>query len=117
MRRAVNHWHESCKSAVIDGVAMSKGMPNSAGMREISQQVRGLIPLHVPKGSKKAMTDPKYSPHWKEAVYKELNTLNRMGCFELIREDHPDVKITGVLPSHFVFTDKWTLTPHRCFPR
>jgi hypothetical protein len=26
----------------------------------------------------------------------------------LIREDHPDVKIVGALPSHFVFTDKWT---------
>jgi hypothetical protein len=108
VKRAVSHWHESCKAAVVDGVASSKGVPTPAGMRNISQQVGGLIPLHVPKGSKKAMTDPKYSPHWKEAVYKELNTLNNMGCFDLIREDHPDVKIVGVLPSHFVFTDKWT---------
>jgi hypothetical protein len=108
VKRAVSHWHESCKAAVADGVALSRGVPTTAGMRDISQQVGGLIPLHVPKGSKKAMTDPKYSPHWKEAVYKELNTLNDMGCFDLIREDHPDVKIVGALPSHFVFTDKWT---------
>ena len=31
-----------------------------------------------------------------------------MGCFGLIRKDHPDVMIVGALPSHFVFTDKLT---------
>ena len=31
-----------------------------------------------------------------------------MGCMELNAENDPLVRKTGVIPSHIVFTDKWT---------
>jgi len=65
-------------------------------------------PLYVPKGTKKALYDPSYYPHWPEVIWKELSGLYDMGCMEYEKEDHPEVKHYGVLPSHMVFTDKWS---------
>jgi hypothetical protein len=55
-------------------------------------------------GTKPALCDSKYYPHWSEAIYKELIGLAKMGCMELIAENDPTVHKTGVIPSH----DKWT---------
>ena len=65
------------------------------------------IELKVPKGSRQAFQH-EYQPHWPNAIYKELIGLYNYGCFELEHADHPEVYQHGTLPSHIVFTDKWT---------
>ena len=80
---------------------------NSMGVPDERGFVNGSRPLHVPKGTKKALYDPEYFPHWPEVVWKELSGLYKMGCMEYESEDHPEVRHYGVLPSHIVFTDKW----------
>jgi hypothetical protein len=67
-----------------------------------------LVDVHVPKGSKAALTQAKFFPLWPEAVYKEINGLIDMDCIELFNERDPRVQKCEVLPSHIVFTDKWT---------
>ena len=64
--------------------------------------------INVPKGLRQAMNEEQFGPYWSTAIYKELLGLYKMGCFVLERRDHPDVRDVGILPSHFVFTAKWT---------
>jgi hypothetical protein len=80
---------------------------NSVGVPDKDGFVNGERPLLVPKGTKKALYDPQYYPHWPQVVWKELSGLYEMGCMEYESEDHPEVKHYGILPSHMVFTDKW----------
>jgi hypothetical protein len=80
---------------------------NSVGVPNKQDFVNGERPLLVPKGTKKALFDPQYYPHWPQVVWKELSGLYDMGCMEYESENHPEVKHYGILPSHMVFTDKW----------
>jgi hypothetical protein len=113
--RGMAEWRSSYSLACHEAERFVQGIPTNAELEKdetwnhVNQaEVDDMIPLKVPKGVKKALYDKDYLPHWKEAVYTEMNTLTKMGCFDLIRSDHPKVKEYGVLPAHFVFTDKWT---------
>ena len=45
---------------------------------------------------------------WAEATYDELLGLGEKECFEWEDMSHEEVKAVGVIPSHFVYTAKFT---------
>ena len=53
---------------------------NQLGVPEQPATTSDKIPIHVPKGTKRALFDPKYHPHWPEAIYNELTGLTKIGC-------------------------------------
>jgi hypothetical protein len=64
--------------------------------------------VNVPKGTKQAFNEAEFGPYWKTATYDELLGLFRMGCFSLEPLNSPEVRAVGTIPSHFVYTAKWT---------
>ena len=101
---------DNLSAAVIKGI--EKFFENIPKLRHEMKYVNEngdeeTIELKVPKGSRQAFQH-EYQPHWPNAIYKELIGLYNYGCFELEHADHPEVYQHGTLPSHIVFTDKWT---------
>ena len=117
IRRSKEMQQQSISVIYAEGKRHVLGVPSPAeinllGVPAMESKVQGVKtfkqPLYVPKGTKKALYDPAYFPHWPEVIWKELSGLDDMECMEYEREDHPEVKHYGVLPSHMVFTDKWS---------
>jgi hypothetical protein len=107
VQNAQQVWKDSMRAAKADASRFILGVPSPSCLREKDDEDM-MIDINVPKGSKAAMTQDKFYPMWPEAIYKEVNGLISMDCIELFPENDPRVLKVGVLPSHIVFTDKWT---------
>ena len=64
--------------------------------------------VHVPKGIKQAFNEEEYGPYWRTATHVEMVGLFNMRCFSLKKLNDPKVVAVGTIPSHFVFSAKWT---------
>jgi hypothetical protein len=107
VQNAQQVWSDSIQAAKSDASRFILGVPSPSCLREKGDDEM-MIDINVPKGSKAAMTQDKFYPMWPEAIFKEVNGLIDMECIELFPENDPRVLKVGVLPSHIVFTDKWT---------
>ena len=114
VQNALSVWEDSYHTIKADGMRHVLGTPSPSELNDeesdATATLRGdsRVDVHVPKNSKQAMTNPKFYPMWPEAIYNELNGLMDMDCLEEFDRNDPRVLASHVLPSHIVFTDKWT---------
>ena len=106
VRRAVSHHTRDVRNITYHAVNFVMGYPVDAQVLAASSTTN-LVDVKAPANSKRAMSSDTHLM-WTQCTLEELNGLHDMDCIEYVKTTDRRLKGALVLPSHIVYTAKFT---------